>query len=219
MIEVHSVIVVLVLEALAALLLALVVLSLRSWLKQRRDRVQMNQFVEHINQQDEITLQQPAQPSTEASEELLAGEMLQQTLEAVSQREKALYRHVLQAFLRRDASKLTDLDHYVRALSEPYTALIQELLARPPKETSAQLTERVQQAQADAQKAREEAEHIKQKLGSALNTLNNVSSEYAKMFHMPDDPDPLAAGRPAQPSNVEAPWMIPPSDAHGEENT
>lgn len=218
MIEVHSVIVVLALEALVVLLLALLFAITRSWLKKRRERGQVDHFVDRINRQEDLAQQPADHPVNETNEELLPGEVLQETLETVNQREKALYRHVLQAFLQRDVGKLAELDQYVRALSEPYTRLIQDLLVRPPKQDDTHLVEQVRQARAEALKAREEAERMKQKLGNALNTLNNVSSEYAKMFHMPEVQDAVAEHQAAPSVNPGAPWLIPPADTPAEEN-
>ena len=207
MIEVHSVIVVLVLEALVALLLALLFLAARNWFKRRRERGQVDDFVNRINHQADIVLPTANQPLSENSEAALSSDVLQETLDAVNHREKELYRHVLQAFLQRDAGKLAQLDQHVRALSEPYTRLIQEVLARPLKQPDTLLVEQVQQARAEANKAREEAEQIKLKLGNALNTLNNVSSEYAKMFHMPEGEAPTGGHQPTQTVDSVAPWL------------
>jgi hypothetical protein len=200
MIEINSVTVVLGLELLVALIALLGFLLWRGRSKQQRDRQCAGALVARINTKQTDRISQLEGKLFGAAAQLPA-ELRQQSLAAVAVKENELYRHVIRAFLDRDTQKLGELDQYVQKLSEPYCQLIAGLIGQAAgegmvsRDDYAALDARLADAEARAREAEAKAERINYQLTVALNTLDDVSSEYTKMFNEPKSMEELHASR------------------------
>lgn len=186
MIQINPLTAMLAIEALAGLAVVLLFLLYRRSSKSRSEHAEAVALVDRINQEDESHEQHLAESLSVLDDTgPLDDNMRRATVEAVLNKEKALYRLAIQAFLSRDAKKLAEIDQHVRGLSEPYCQLIQQLLKQtPPGEARAEPAPgaRTADLQAELQLAKAKADTIKAQLDSAFAALDDVSKEYARMF-------------------------------------
>ncbi|SMF96924.1 hypothetical protein SAMN02949497_4338 [Methylomagnum ishizawai] len=185
MIEIPQLAAVLATEAIVALLCALVLLWYLGARKTRAERGEAAALVERINSEDEAHEQRLAQALSDGGN--LAPSLRDSVLTEVLNKEKALYRQAIQAFLSRDPAKLAEIDRHVQGISEPYCRLIAELLRQAPRpESNAGLEAALEHAQV------ENAE-LQHRLGKTLQALEDVSQEYARMFGNPHTAQELSA--------------------------
>jgi hypothetical protein len=194
MIEIPSLTAVLVTEGLIVLVLALLLILFGATRRRKTERGRAVELVNRINESDrsnlaqwEATLTTPGLPIDES--------LRRQTLEEVNRREKTLYRLVIQAFLDRDAERLSQLDRHVRALSEPFRELLGRLAENLPRQEVGDLQDRLDAAEREAKEALNEVSRLDQKLAVTLATLEEVSNEYGKMFGEPHAGDEMQASR------------------------
>lgn len=110
-------------------------------------------------------------------------------LDDIHKKEASLYQHIVKIFLQKEAAHLKSLDKHVSALSEPYWGVIKGLASQdgtglggnePDVEVKAALTI-----------ALDEKARLSAQLASALETLDDVSAEYTRMFSSSRDIDDL----------------------------
>ena len=196
--QLDSLTVVLGAELLVALALALGLILWHGFSRNRHEKTQAGNLVARINAGHTEHINQ-------LGGQLLAGvsdfpdAKRDQSMNALAVKENELYKHVIRAFLNHDIGRLTELDRYVHGLSEPYCQLIADLIEHLPRqgggEPSAEAQERVGVAEAIAREAQAQAEQINQQLTLALSTLDEVSSEYTKMFNTPKSVEELNESR------------------------
>lgn len=194
MLEIHSLTAVLATEALVALLLALIFMLFRATSRKKVERSQAIALVDRINGTDAQRLDQLGTTLADPALKLDDAQR-QHALEELSSREKALYRLVIQAFLDRDTERLAQLDEHVRALSEPFRDLMKGLTEKLPQQELGVLQTRLEAAEQEAQQALGEVERLGDQLRTALETLTEVSSEYARMFGEPKSSDEIQLSR------------------------
>ncbi len=180
MIEIPLLTAVLAAEAIVALLGVLILLIYRRSRKGRDDRDHATALVNRINHEDVAHEQRLANALSESAE-LLDETLRSATVEEVLRKEKALYRQAIQAFLSQDPLKLAEIDRHVRGLSEPYCRLIGRLLEQAPRREAAP-DARVAKLEAELLRAQAEADSAKEQLSAAMEALDDVSNEYARMF-------------------------------------
>jgi hypothetical protein len=206
MIEISTVTALLAAEALAAMFATLVVLALRALLRNRREDQHASVLVErlaHVPDPHAAGLandQAPCANWSETEAKALA--------EAIGKREQALYHCVIEAFVKRDAEILDQLDEHVHGLSEPYCQALKAVLARAqeagqsdldrtpasPNQNLAGENEALRQQVGNLGQACEQmreqirelsatGEQLRRELQAALTQLEEVSGEYARVFH------------------------------------
>jgi len=206
MIEISTVTALLAAEALAAMFTVLVVLALRALLRNRREDQHASVLVERLTHDRDPHAaglakdQAPCASWSETEAQALA--------EAVGKREQALYHCVIEAFVKRDAEILDQLDEHVHGLSEPYCQALKTMLARakeagqsaldqaqagPNHSLSGEnealrqqvenLSQECEQMRAQIRELSATSEKLRQDLQAALTELEEVSGEYARVFH------------------------------------
>jgi len=230
MIEIHALTAVLGTEFLLVLLAGLVYLLWRSRRTNRREQASAGALVEKVNAEMDARLDHLGGRLFNSLANL-SEDARRQSVLAVAVKENELYRHVIRAFLDRDASKLAQLDVYVQGVSEPYLQLIADLIehlqaqARLPEEAVREWEGRLAAAEAAGTEARSKAERINRQLALALNILDEVSSEYAKMFNETTSAEELqnsrsrmlaAFGRTERDAVAEILPALPDSDSRDE---
>lgn len=202
MIEIHSLTVMLVSQLFIALLLLVVIFMV--WMLRRRtqEQAEVRRFIQRFKK-------------GESQNQLRLGERLRlvpafdearllPVLDEYGAQEKRLYRQIFDLILRRNLKELNALDQRLGALIAP----LLELLAALPERSSARdvdaaLMEALQAELAEARALtgeqtarirllREESSRLSGQLGTALETLEEVSGEYSKMFGSSQSADELA---------------------------
>lgn len=200
MIEIHSLTAILGSEVLLVLLALLGFLLWRGRRDNRRDRARVGELVDRVNAQMDQRLEQ-LKGQLFGTVAGLSDGARRDSVSAVAFKENELYRHVIRAFLDRDASKLAELDHYVQGVSEPYCQLVADLIghfqqqAQMPKSEVVVWEQKLAEVKGAVADAEARAERINHQLTLALNTLDEVSSEYTKMFGDSQAAEELHASR------------------------
>jgi len=202
MIELHSLTVMLVSQLFIALLLLVVMFLV--WMLRRRTQEQadLRRFILRMKK-------------GESQNQLRLGERLRlvpafdeakllPVLNEYGVQERRLYRQIFDLILRRNLKELNALDQRLGALVAPLLELLATLPDHPPApDVNNSLMERLQAELAQAHAMieeqtarirllREESSRLTGQLGTALETLEEVSSEYSKMFGSNPNADELA---------------------------
>jgi hypothetical protein len=200
MIEIHSLTAILGSEVLLVLLAVLVFLLWRWRRDSRRQRASAGELVERVNARMDERLEQ-LDGRLFGAVAGLPEDARRESVAAVAVKENELYRHIIRAFLDRDPAKLAELDDYVQGVSEPYCRLIAELIAhlqeqaQLPKAEVQVWEQKLAEAETAGVEAQARAERINHQLTLALSTLDEVSSEYTKMFGESHGAEELQASR------------------------
>lgn len=110
-------------------------------------------------------------------------------LDEIHKKEASLYQHIVKIFLQKEAAHLRSLDKHVNSLSEPYWDVIKGLASQEGASLGDSQSETEMKAALTI--ALDEKERLSTQLASALETLDDVSTEYAKMFSSSRDVDDL----------------------------
>lgn len=202
MIELHALTVMLVSQLFIALLLVVVVYLV--WMLRRRTQEQadMRRFILRMKKgesQNQLRIVERLRLVPAYDEDKLFPLLVE-----YGAQERYLYRQIFDLILRRNLKELNTLDQRLAALIAP----LLELLASLPDQLPAQavdtaLMEHLQAELAEARALieeqtarirllREESSRLSGQLGTALETLEEVSSEYSKMFGSSQSADELA---------------------------
>ncbi len=165
-----SALVILLAEALAALVLLAGVLFYLSRKKRSKEVHAIDEFIDQMEEQA-LFKNQPL-------EDLLSRtcgldpKTVKDTLQSVSDSERALIQKVIQLFLSRDTALLSEIDRCVGDLSEPYCQLLNAITASPhtsPSSDNAQSLERINQ-------------QLVRQLDTAMQTIDEITAEYTRVF-------------------------------------
>ncbi|MCX7086900.1 MAG: hypothetical protein NTV00_02480 [Methylococcales bacterium] len=187
MIELDSVVVILMIEALVALFLLVMGLYLWSRKKKSGDFQVAHALINQLGETHTLRTERLENLIVESCE-LEAGD-LQALLKNIDVREKALYQQIIQVFLNRDPKVLKELDAYIQDLSKPYCAMLKKVGGNNAPNAAATATAAAA-AEADLAIAQEKIARlmdknsaITQQLQLALRTVDEVSDEYTQMFN------------------------------------
>ncbi len=92
--------------------------------------------------------------------------------------EKTLYHQIVKLFLQRDILLLGKIGDQIRDLSKPYHDLLREL---PPREDPV-LADTLDKAEEEIGRLKIETEQLANQLQVAMATIDDLSSEYTRMF-------------------------------------
>jgi hypothetical protein len=177
MTAIDSSLVLLMAEALAALIILAVALFALSRSKHNKEIKEIDRFITVIDEQ-EIAKNQPL-------EQLLSEscgfdrERIDTTLQEITQSERALLQRIIQLFLQRDLTLLDEINQGIGDLSEPYCRLLASAAASAGKtntgaagagsDTNAAGLERVNQ-------------QLIRQLDTAMPTIDEITAEYTRVF-------------------------------------
>ena len=105
---------------------------------------------------------------------------LNEFLEEIKVNEKNFYQYLLRMFFSKDAELLKKIDKKVQSLSEPYCKLLSESSSATLNNEA--LGEELQRAQQEISRLKKENQAFSQQQEIALNTMDEISSEYAHLF-------------------------------------
>jgi vacuolar-type H+-ATPase subunit I/STV1 len=105
---------------------------------------------------------------------------LNEFLEEIKVNEKNFYQYLLRMFFSKDAELLKKIDKKVQSLSEPYCKLLSH--SASASSNNEVLNEELQHAQKEISRLKKENQAFSQQQEIALNTMDEISSEYAQLF-------------------------------------
>ncbi len=191
MIEVHSLVAVFAVEALAALFLLVVVFTFFMSRRKNKERSAAKDLVNKLKNNETSRKESLGVRLSESCE--LAPSTLDNVIAEIDGQEKNLYQQIVKMFLGRDAALLAEIDKSVQALSDPFCKLLAEI-ASAEKVDSA-MSSAIETANSEIQRLRGESERLSEQLSMAMQTMDEVSSEYSKMFGSSKDSEELDISR------------------------
>lgn len=174
MMELDSAIVILMAEALAAMILLVLVLIFMSRKKRGNETVEIDRFISKLEDEEAIKTQQLEKILLESG---VNRQALDSVLKEVTATERALLQRVIQLFLQRDLAHLEDIDQLVANLSDPYCRLLAE---------SSNAATSVDSAVAGKEQRVAGIERVNQQLikqlDTAMKTIDEITAEYTRVF-------------------------------------
>jgi len=174
MIEIDSIILVFMAEALLAFFLLILVWFFISKKKTTGDELASEKVIEKLQDTENIKAKQLSiLISTHCD---LEPAKVNEVLADIRSNERQLYKQIIQVYLNRDVEALETIDQHIDQLSEPYC----KLLARSSE--SAVDTDKIKKEQQEAKKLINENERLREQLTVAMNTMDEISAEYTRVF-------------------------------------
>lgn len=171
MIQLDSVVVVLMAEALVVLVLLMAVLFFLSRNRRGREMAEVDRFIDQMDEQSLVKQHRLEQFLGEDCG--LPVETVESVLAAVLKAERALFQQIFRLFLQRDLATLADIERKIDELAEPY----QNLLVDHPEPTSGAV------GQVDKLAAMERInQQLVRQLDTAMKTIDEISAEYTRVF-------------------------------------
>ncbi len=191
MIEINEVFAVFVGEALIALLLVFVIMLLISMKRRKRDRMAASGLIKKVSKGSELREKEMLDLLGEDSG--VDEESLKEIINEMRVQERGLYQHVIQLYLKRDARMLSKIDSQVQALAEPYKRLLSEKSGGGKVDPT--LLEEMEKIKLEQELLRNDNERLATQLGVAMETMDEVSTEYSMMFSGSKAVDELSASK------------------------
>jgi len=176
MIELDSVLIILMIEALAALLLLAAVFFVFYHKRRSKERTDVHQLIDKLEDADGIR--------TKGLEERIHAncqvdnEKLKLILKEINTCEHELYQKIVQIFLKRDGALLKEIDHSINRLSTPYCNILRESVAAGDSGNNSELEE----AKAQISRLKREGARLAKQLQMSMQTIDEISSEYTRVF-------------------------------------
>ena len=169
MMALDSALVILLAEALAAMILLAGALFFISRNKRNKEIQAINSFINQMDEQAEFKNKPLNQLLSETCG--LNSKEVRATLQNVSDSERALMKKVIQLFLEREMTLLNEIDRCIGDLSEPYCRLLANMTSTPKASISEtdQGLERVNQ-------------QLVRQLNTAMQTIDEITAEYTRVF-------------------------------------
>lgn len=175
MVELNSIVVVILVEALLALFLLIFIWLLLSKKKVARDQQASHDFIDKLQNNEKNKEKKLIEIfSTHIHlEEMLEKELLAEMMSS----ERHLYQQIIQLFLKKDIDVLIAIGQYVDDFSQPYHKLLaysseKGLVNTAPLEEQKQINQHLIQ----------ENERLGEQLVIAIKALDEISDEYTRVF-------------------------------------
>lgn len=198
MIEVNSLAAVFMVEGLAGAVLFIAVIIFIVVRRRARDRNAAGEFITHIKQAEAGRSKLLGKAISESCD--MEQAKLDAVLSEVSSCEKSLYQKVVQMFLSRDAVLLNGIDQSIQALTIPFCRLLSEVSEKIRDDP--ELAAAMEAAQAEIERLKTESDRLKmeserlsKQLSMAMETMDEISSEYTKMFGSSKEAEELDMSR------------------------
>lgn len=174
MMTLDSALVILMAEALAALLVLALALFFVNRRKRNHEISAIDQFISELDEKNAQT----NHPLLHLADKIqgLDKKALQAALQDVGDCERALMQKVIELFLKREMGLLGDIDQCIGNLSEPYCKLLTHMTthantpgAAPAPSSNTHALERINQ-------------QLVRQLDTAMQTIDEITSEYTRVF-------------------------------------
>ncbi len=175
MIELNSITVVLLVEALIVLLLLIII-----FLMVYRNRNSVNQTAVHklINK-----LEKDDKYKTKDLEKVfiescgINSDISEEIINEISIKERKLYKQIVKIFFNRDIKLLSKIDQHISSLSEPYVSMASNAVLNNQSDTK-----ELGVAKSKINNLEQEIDMFQEKLAAATHTMKEISDEYMRVF-------------------------------------
>ncbi len=191
MIEVNSLVAIFVVEALAGLFLLVAGITFYMSRRKSKERSAAKGLVNKLKNGESSRKESLGAQLSESCD--LDEAAIDNVLAEIDGQEKYLYQQLVKMFLGRDATLLAEIDKSVQALSDPFCKLLSEMGA--VEKVDSAMTSAIETANSEILRLRGESERLSEQLGMAMQTMDEVSSEYSKMFGSSKDSEELDISR------------------------
>ncbi len=176
MIELDSALIIILIEVAVTLLLILAVLFFFNSKKKGQEGQAASAFIDQLESNELARSKQLEALITKHCQ--IAPDDLRKILQNIRQGENALYHRVLELFLKKEPSDLSNVSQQMDALSNSYCQIFQANQGDSSSMSQADLdivNEKLAQLQ-------HENSMLAQQLQTAMHTMDEISSEYTKVF-------------------------------------
>lgn len=191
MIEVNSLAAVFMLEGLAGAFLFLLGIAIFFLRRRTKERNAADEFINRIKKSEAKRAEELGKAIAEACE--MEKAQLESVLSEFRSCEKSLYQKILQMFLSRDAVLLNGIDQNVEALAKPFCRILSE--AKFKSNIDPELGDAIEAARREIEQLKRDKEQLSKQLSMAMDTMDEISSEYTKIFGTSSDADELDLSR------------------------
>jgi len=174
MIELNSVFVVLMAEALAGLIFLLLGFFLFSKKQVLGEQTAANKLIDKLENTEDIKTKQIEDMITENCN--IEPDVVKKLLNEISSSERVLYQQMIKMFLNRDVELLNEMDQYIDNISEPYCKIIRHSSSNVAESGAPEVVED------KIEKLMQEIARLGKQLTISLNTMDDISSEYTRVF-------------------------------------
>ena len=174
MIELNSVFVVVMVEAFAGLILLLLGFLLFSSKTNSSEHTAANKLIDKLEDTENIKAKQLEEMIAENCN--IEPDEIKGLLDEISSSERILYQQMIRMFLNRDVELLNDMDNYIDNISEPYCKIIR-CSSNNVKESDV-----LNVSEDKIERLMKESERLGEQLTVAMNTMDDISSEYTRVF-------------------------------------
>lgn len=191
MIQVDSLVAVFILEGLVGALMLVIGVAFFMFRRRVKARKAASQFINHLNKAESSRSEILGEHISEACD-LEQGE-IEAVVTEVRICEKTIYQKSIQLFLNRDAEVLNGIDQSVQALSKPFCKVLSEISEQ--RKDDPELVAALEAAQAEVDSLRIDSDRLSKQLSMAMETMDDISSEYANMFSSSREAEELDMSR------------------------
>ncbi|MCI0653586.1 MAG: hypothetical protein L0Y38_06335 [Methylococcaceae bacterium] len=191
MIQISSLLAVFMVEGLAAAILLIAAFAVFIVRRRAGERNAAGNFISHLKQAEAVRSKLLGKAISESCD--LEQGKLNAVLAEVNSCEKSLYRKVVQMFLNRDAALLNGIDQSVQALTHPFCRLLSEVSEKSREDP--ELAAAMESAKAEIERLKQESQRISKQLSMAMETMDEISSEYSKIFGASKEAEELDMSR------------------------
>ena len=174
MIEINSVIVILMAEALAALFLFVLVFMFFAKRKKSNGEISASDLIDKVEVTEHLkvkNLQKLIQDNCS-----IEPDVLDALLKEITSNERILYQQIIQLFLKKDSDVLNNIDEHIDNLSEPFCKLLIHSSSNEMESGKSAVVED------KLQRLMQENSRLSEQLSVAMNTMDEISAEYTRVF-------------------------------------
>jgi hypothetical protein len=174
MIELNSVFVVLMTEALAGLVLLVLGFLFITRKKSSGEQIAASKLIDKLEDTENIKAKQLQDMITESCN--IAPDEVKELLNEISSSERVLYQQIIQMFLSRDIEMLNDMDQYIDGISEPYCKIIRYSSGNTEESNALEV------AEDKIESLMQQTERLGEQLTVSMKTMDEISAEYTRVF-------------------------------------
>ncbi|MCF6204706.1 MAG: hypothetical protein L3J59_13725 [Methylococcaceae bacterium] len=175
MIELNSITVVLLVEALIVLLLLILIFLMVYRSRSSANHTAVHKLINKLEKDDNYKTKDLEKVFTESCG--LNPGLSEEIINEISIKERKLYKQIVKIFFNRDIKLLAKVDQYINSLSEPYVSLIRHSEVNNQAETK-----EIEFTKSKINSLEQENDFLREKVAAATDTMKEISDEYMRVF-------------------------------------
>ncbi|MEE9339325.1 MAG: hypothetical protein V3U87_14710 [Methylococcaceae bacterium] len=175
MIELNSITVVLLVEALIVLLLLILIFLMIYRNKNSVNQTAVHKLINKLEKDDKYKTKDLENVFTESCG--IDRVLTEETINEISIKERKLYKQIVKIFFNRDIKLLAKVDQHINSLSEPYVSLIRNSVVNNQAETK-----ELEFTKSKVNNLEQENDILREKVAAATDTMKEISDEYMRVF-------------------------------------